>query len=232
MGNNTVSEILKQYANAISSPSNIAIWGESGVGKEYLARMIHERKGKSGPFVLYDCESTYDIQVKIVQMLEKEFKKPGVLEPQTNTLFLRKVELLREELVKHSLSSLEANLEPEQAKELGLICSIEIGEGAIQRFGPLHKLLSNYFEINIRIPPLRERKDEIIPTAYNYIQYSNRENNRKILNITPEAKRLLLTYNWPGNFGELYSELERAVAFTKDLESIKPSCFSQTFFQN
>ena len=86
MNDNTITRILDQLADTVNSPSNIAIWGESGVGKEYLARIIHERKEKSGLFVLYDCESTYDTQVKIVQTLEEEFKKPGVLKPQTNAL--------------------------------------------------------------------------------------------------------------------------------------------------
>ena len=228
MNSNTIIKIFRQFADAVSSPSNVVMRGESGVGKEYLAKTVHRKRTKHGQFILYDCESTYEGQAKIVEVLEHNFSKPVGLETRTDTIFLRRLELLKENLQRDLLANLEANFGHEQIKQLGIICSIESQQGRIGS----PELIDKYFEIDIKVPPLRERKDEIIPTSYNYIQFYNKENNRKISGITPETEKLLLNYNWPGNFDELYSELERAIAFTKDFESIKPSSFSQTFFQN
>src|ERR1700675_4767006 len=75
-----------------------------------------------------------------------------------------------------------------------------------------------YYRLNvvsIEIPPLRERKDDIVPLANTFIRRFSRERKKKIDGLEPEAQKLLMRYNWPGNIRELENAIERAMLLTE-----------------
>ena len=75
-----------------------------------------------------------------------------------------------------------------------------------------------YYRLNvveIHVPPLRERREDIIPLAYHFLRKFSRKYSKKVRGFTEGARRLLLSYHWPGNVRELRNAIERAVLFSE-----------------
>src|SRR5207237_10267873 len=75
-----------------------------------------------------------------------------------------------------------------------------------------------YYRLNvvaIDMPPLRERKDDVVPLAQSFIRKFSGELKKKVDGLEPEAQKLLMRYNWPGNIRELENTIERAILLTE-----------------
>ncbi len=232
------SEAMKKVFQAIDlaakSDINVLIEGESGTGKELVARAIHfNGPKKQAPFVAVNCGAIPE------NLLESELfghekgsftgavaRRIGKFEQaQGGTLFLDEI------------GDLPASL---QVKLLRVLQEREIervgGEGLIPihvRFivathRDLKKLVEEekfredlYFRINvfpIRIPPLRERKDDI-PELLRYFLQKNHPKEYSVT-VDPDALKLLMNYPWPGNIRELENFVERLLLVKKDRRNI------------
>lgn len=227
-------DAFKEIDRAIESALNVILEGESGVGKDYLARLICQRRNWGGEFLLYDCECTLREQTGIVNELTstaffERFRRPI----KRDTIFIRRIDLIEGHLLAQ-LSDFVEELGKRWAfprnelLRLGLIGSLQIGaHEKLPNSIQLNRFLNALFCLKIRVLPLRERKKEIPALVERFISLFNEEQQRSVLGITHDALGLLLQYNWPDNMCELRREIERAATLTKDCRSIKTSELSE-----
>ena len=216
------------------APTNatVLIGGESGVGKDLVARAIHEHSQRAaGPFVKINSTAIPET------LLESELfgyekgafsgavsNKPGKFElADKGTLFLDEigdvpaaiqVKLLRvlqdrefERL--GSTKTLKVDVRLVAATNRDLRAALE--EGTFRE--------DLYYRLNvvaIDIPPLREHKEDIPALAEFFLEKSARESGKMVQGITPQAMKLLMDFHWPGNVRELQNVLERAVTLSSD----------------
>ncbi len=219
-------KVLTQTTQVAPMDTTVLLLGESGTGKEVVARLLHRGSGRrEGPFVALNCAALPE------QLLEAELfgyergaftgatqSKPGQLEQASGgVLFL-------DEVGEMSL--------PAQAKFLRVL-----QEREFQRLGgtrvlrtdtrivaatnrDLQKATANgqfredlFYRLNvfaIRLPPLRERRDDVLPLTQAFLAEFSRSFANPPAGISREARQRLLDYHWPGNVRELRNILERA----------------------
>lgn len=220
----SIQKLIKKLA---SSPTPILITGETGTGKELVARAIHEQsKRNKYPFVAINCSSIPEslFESELFGYEEGSFTgakkggKMGKIElAQGGTLFL-------DELGEMPLSVQPKLLRVLQEYELERVGSTDkvhldirviaatncrlpemIAEGKFRE-----DLFYRIGVINIKLPPLRERKTDIIPISLNYIEKLKVKLETPLKFIDPEVEKLFLGYSWPGNIRELQNVVEYA----------------------
>jgi transcriptional regulator with GAF, ATPase, and Fis domain len=219
-------DVLVQVAKVAPTETTVLLLGESGTGKEVVARAIHRGSPrKDGPFSAINCAALPD------QLLESELfgyekgaftgataAKPGRLEQAAGgVLFLDEVgetspsvqaKLLRvlQEREFQRLGgtrALKADVRIVAASNRDLKQAIQRGEFREDLYYRLH-----VFEI--RLPPLRERPEDILPLTEVFLAEIGPATGRPVPGVSREARELLLAYPWPGNARELRNALERA----------------------
>lgn len=226
-------EMQKQIDLVAPTEYSVIIYGESGSGKEAVARIIHEKSKRAGkPFVAMDCGAIpKDISAGELFGYEKGAftgavnAKPGHFEMANGgTLFLDEVANLPYDVQ----ASLLRVVQERKCRRLGstkdmvldvriLIASNENLMNA-SRAGKFREDLYHRFnEFSIHVPALRERKDDIITMAAHFLNVVNREQSKNVKGFTPKAEHILQEYPWPGNVRELKNVIRRAVLVnTKD----------------
>lgn len=223
----SLTEVKLIAKKAAHSDSNILIYGESGTGKELFARAIHnESRRNSYPFLPINCGAIPD------ELLESELfgyekgaftgafnTKLGKFEvAEKGTIFLDEISEMPYRLQVKLLRVL-------QEKEVCRIGSNKIRKLDVRIISAANKDLQNmikdsrfredlYYRLNIipiYIPPLRERREDIIFLAEHFIKYYSRLLNKDILELSSEVKKIILNYSWPGNVRELQNLIEYAV---------------------
>lgn len=209
------------------SDASVLIMGESGSGKEVVARAIHEQSRRaSGPFHPLNCAAIAQ------NLLESELfgyeqyaftdakkQKRGLLElADGGTLFLDEIG----EMPLDMQAKLLRVLETRSFFRLGGSKEVEINvrilaatnrnlERAMKEGLFRSDLYYRLAVLNITLPPLRERPNDILLFASRFLEEYNRSLGRTVRRIAPEAQQLLLAYSWPGNVRELKNVIERAV---------------------
>ncbi|MBK9375138.1 MAG: sigma 54-interacting transcriptional regulator [Holophagales bacterium] len=206
--------------------STVLLTGESGVGKEVLARVIHERSGRSGgPFVAINGAALPE------NLLESELfghargafsgaasDRPGLFEAANGgTLLLDEigeVPLGLQAKLLRALQEREVRRVGENRNrkiDVRVVAATNRDLARDVETGHFRKDL--YFRlrvIEIPIPPLRERPEDVLPLAKALLVDAARRTGAKVNGFTPEAARLLLRHPWPGNVRELANAVERA----------------------
>ena len=214
----------------------VLIQGESGTGKELVARVIHQKSDrKDKPFVAVNCGAI------VAGLLESELfghvkgaftgaiaDKIGLFKAADGgTIFLDEVAEIAPSLQVKLLRVLqEKKIRPvgdtrELEIDVRVIAATNRDPEEAIKSGALRKdLFYRLNVVSIRMPPLRERKEDI-PLLINYFlnKYEVRSKNR-VISISPEAMDVMLNYHWPGNVRELQNVIERAFALGVD-ETIK-----------
>lgn len=210
------------------SDATVLIKGESGVGKEVIARYIHENSNrkKYGTFVKIDCaalpasllESELFGYEKGSYTNARKEGKQGLFETANKgTLFLDEIGELPFELQSKLLNAIQ----DKEIKRIGGLINLPIDVRIIAATNRnLEHMIEErkfrqdlYYRLNviqINIPPLRERRSDIEPLIYHYIEHFNKIYKAKKY-IVPEGIRLLIDYGWPGNVRELKNIIERLV---------------------
>jgi DNA-binding NtrC family response regulator len=236
---NEANEVYQEISRAVQSDFNVAVEGESGVGKLHFARLIHQGRNRGGEFMVFDCERGMKERAAIVEQLTSpEFLDRLRGPAKRDTVFVRRIDLLEGQLLAQFSDFLEelgndGAFPRSKLLSLGLVGSLLSSEHkSSQNNVQLHKLLDSLFCLRMKILPLRERKDEIPQLVDKFVTLFNREQKRNVSGITRDALGLLLRYNWPDNVRELRTEIERAVTLTGDYQSIKPSALSERLNQS
>ena len=241
IGESSVMQEVFTTINKLSNTdANILILGENGTGKDVIARLIYRCSPRYGkPFVTIDLGSIPE------QLFESELfgfekgaftdakkSKAGRMEVATSgTLFLDEIGNLSLPMQSKLLTAIEKR----QISRLGstqtvpidvrLICATNTDIRQMVEDGNFRQdLLYRINTIEIHIPPLRERGNDIILLADHFLDRYTRKNKEEIHGLTREAKNKLLKYAWPGNVRELQHTIERAVILG-DGSMLKPENF-------
>jgi two-component system response regulator AtoC len=222
-----MKQILHDVEKVAKSQASVFIHGESGTGKEVIAQAIHFKSPRAQkPFIKVNCAAVPET------LVESEFfgHEKGAFTG-ANARRLGRFELahggtlLLDEITEIPLmlqAKLLRAIQEQEFERVGGVKPVkvdvrlistsnrDIKEAIAQKF--LREDL--YYRLNvvpISIPPLRERPEDIIPLAEYFLEKSARENHKERKTLSPEAKKILLNYCWPGNIREMANIIERAV---------------------
>ena len=212
---------------AVTEATTILLDGENGTGKDLIAKTLHYQSMRQAePFIAINCAAIPET------LLESELfgyekgaftdarsQKKGIFElADKGTLFLDEIG----EIPLVLQAKLLRVLEEQSFRRLGGLKDINLNLRFIAatnknlreavRAGAFRQDL--YFRLNviqITIPALRERPEDIIPLSIFFVEHYNRKFKRNIEGVSPDATRLLLAHDWPGNVRELRNAIERAM---------------------
>ncbi len=220
----------------------VFICGESGTGKELIARAIHDRgMRKEGPFVAVNCGAIPD------HLLESELfghargsftgalrDKAGLIEEASRgTFFLDEVgdlslplqakllRLLQEKEIRRIGENRTRSVDARFISATNKNIEAEIERGLFRE--DLYYRLRIF---SIEVPPLRDRKEDIVLLANHFLRRYCSELHRPQVRFSPLALELLLDYSWPGNVRELQNEIQRCLVYSNGDGEIKESHFS------
>jgi len=212
---------------AASEATTILIQGESGTGKDLIAKTIHyESSRQNGPFVAVNCSAIPETLMEAElfghekgAFTDAKQMKKGLFETaHGGTLFLDEIG----ELSPLLQAKLLRVLEDQVIRRIGGVRDMQVDvrviaasnrdlEKAVRENQFRQDLYYRLAIIAIFIPPLRERSDDILPLVDFFIDWYNRKFKKSVRGISPETRRLLLAHNWPGNVRELKNSIERAM---------------------
>lgn len=232
VGDSPASRDLMRQIDLIA-PTNysVILTGESGTGKESIANTIHYKSNRRDqPFIAMDCGSlTKELAGSEFFGHEKGsftgalYTKIGHFElANGGTLFLDEVGNLSYEIQ----AALLRTVQERKVKRIGgtreidldvriIVATNENLHDAIQKGKFREDLYHRFNEFSIHIPPLRERENDILLFAQQFLRMTNKELNRNVEGFSDEVKECLLTYNWPGNVRELKNVIRRATLLTE-----------------
>jgi two-component system, NtrC family, response regulator AtoC len=236
-------EVLDLVVSVAGSDANILIQGENGTGKELIANALHyNSKRAKGPFIKINCAA---IPKDLIESELFGYKKGSFTGAMTDKEGLFEMAeggslLLDEigEMPSYLQTKLLRVLQEREYRPIGsdrivrvdfrLICATNIDLDVALSEGKLREDL--YFRINtitLRVPPLRERTEDI-PLLWEYFRDKyNKRHQRNIKGITGDAMHALMRHRWPGNVRELENVIERGVLISKGNE-IAPSDLPET----
>ncbi len=239
----SMHEVMNAVNRAAPTRANVLITGESGVGKEVIADSIHELSNRSDkPLIKVHCAALPEA------LLESELfgyekgaftgainRKRGRFElAHEGTLFLDEIG----EINQNIQIKLLRVIQEKKFERIGGEQTIEVD---VRIIAATNKDLKKEVEagrfredlyyrlnvVNIHVPPLRERKDDIPMLAQAFLEEFCKENKKKIHGFEPSARALLFSYPWPGNIRELRNVIESAVVMTTHsiitVEDLPPS---------
>ena len=212
----------------------VLIFGESGTGKELYANAIHNESNRAdGPFIAVNCASFQGslLDSELFGYEEGSFTgakregKMGLFEAANKgTIFLDEISEMDLEVQAKLLRTLQEGTirrigsVKETAIDVRVIAATNKNLEDMVRDGMFrHDLFYRIAVFPLMIPPLRERKDDILPLAYNYIE-SFKNSLKKDIILSSEAELMLFNYNWPGNIRELKNSIEFGINMMEDNE--------------
>jgi len=225
-------QMIERIKSVAETSASVLITGESGSGKELVAKLIHEKSNrKDAPLVTVNCASIP------CELFESEFfghvrgafsgavqDRIGRFElADTGTLFLDEVGEIPIDLQ----SKLLRTIQQKSFERVGENITREVD---VRIIAATNRNLENdveqglfredlYYRLSvfpISVPPLRKRKDDIIPLANFFLERAKSEFGKQVGSLTAEQLTMLQEYQWPGNIRELKNVIERAVILSKE----------------
>lgn len=226
-----VKQVFQTVQKIAPTDSTVLITGETGVGKELIAREIHlESQRREHPFIKVNCAAIPET------LLESELfgyekgaftgavtNKPGRFEiAHQGTIFLDEIG----EIPLHLQAKLLGVLQDKAFERLGGVKTIKVDiriitatnqdlQSAVQSGKFRSDLFYRLNVVPIHIPPLRERKDDLIPLVGHFLKKFSEKYRKKTIIVSPEIMATFSNYNWPGNIRELENVLERMVLMSE-----------------
>lgn len=227
-----MQRIFEMITVVSKTDTTVLIQGESGTGKELVAKAIHTHSHRAnGPFVAVNCGAIPEplFESELFGHVRGAFtgasyNRKGLFEEADGgTIFLDEVSE-----IPHSLQvKLLRVLEEKQIRRVGSNETIPIDVRVIAATNKDLKTLVDegkfrddlFYRLNvvmIELPLLKDRPDDILPLAEHFLERFSAKLGKEISEISPEARRMLLSYDWPGNVRELENVIERAVLLSQD----------------
>ena len=232
LGQNPKMQEVYNLVEAISdTDANVLIQGETGTGKELVARAIHYNSSRSSkPFVKVDCAALTETLLESELFGHVRGAFTGATRDRDGrfrtadggTIFLDEIANVPKSLQVKLLRALQdSEFEPVGGDQtikvnVRVIAASNEDLGKLAQEGRFRPDL--YYRINVvrvSLPPLRERRDDIPLLALHFMEKYREKNRRQVKSITPAAMTRLLAYEWPGNVRELENAMERAVILAK-----------------
>ncbi len=225
-----MQQVVAQAQRAASASVSVLITGETGTGKEVLADFIHNSSSRAGkPFVAINCAAIQNT------MLESELfgyeagaftgadkRKIGLMEIADNgILFMDEISSMTVDIQAKLLRAIEEH----SFRRVGGTNLIKVD---VQTIAASNRNLANmirdgqfredlYYRlkvVDLHLPALRDRKDDIPELVGMFIRQNNSQMGVNIIDISPRAMQALIAYDWPGNIRELSNTIERAMLFS------------------
>ncbi|MEO5345671.1 MAG: sigma-54-dependent Fis family transcriptional regulator [Magnetococcus sp. YQC-9] len=221
-------------ANQIAPlPVNVYITGESGSGKEVIARLIHARAGErdTRPFVAVNCSAIPE------SLMESEFfgHEKGAFTGAAASRMGRFEEASGGTLFLDEIAEMPLSIQPRFLRAIQEMEGTRLGSNKVRRYDfrlisasgkDLHAevkagrfredLFFRLFSIDVHLPPLRERREEILPLMMLFFEQVCKRFKKRPRGFSPELVSLFESHPWPGNVRQLEHEVERLVALTPD----------------
>jgi len=224
-----IFELIKTVA---PTGATVLITGESGTGKEVIARAIHNQSQRHNkPFIVTSCAALPE------SLLESELfgyekgsftgaveRRKGKFEAaDKGTLFLDEIGEINANTQVHLLRALEEKKitrvggNEETEVDVRIIAATNTNLRTMTEQGKFREDL--YYRLNVvtvDMPPLRNRREDILPLAEHFLKKYAKDNNRRVRSFSAEVVEFMLNYNWRGNVRELENMVERGVILSKE----------------
>lgn len=230
-----MENMIEQCRQAAKSDSSVMIYGETGTGKELLAQSIHNASRRAnGPFLAINCAAIPENLLEgLLFGTEKGAytgaeRRQGYFEQANNgTLLLdelnsmninlqaKLLRVLQDGMVRRVGGSSEIHVDVRVLSNVNVLPQQAIDENKLRR-----DLFYRLGVVNIAIPPLRERKEDIPLLAKQFIMKCNAKLSRNARDLDPATLDLFQAYDWPGNVRELEHAIEHAINVLPDDESL------------
>ncbi len=237
-----MTEVARNVERIKDSNSTILVTGESGTGKELIARAIHRLSRRSeSEFIPFNCSAVPAELVESMLFGHRRGTFTGAMSDQAG--LIRSAE--NGTLFLDEIGDLPLPLQPKLLRFLQEGEIHTLGERAprkvnVRVIAATHKDLETlvseklfredlYYRIatlTLKVPPLRDRREDIAALISHFISHYARKNERPISGITADAIQILEMYSWPGNIRELSAEIERLVLYAEDDGYIRPENIS------
>ncbi|NNM50976.1 MAG: sigma-54-dependent Fis family transcriptional regulator [Pseudomonadales bacterium] len=227
-----MEEVFTRLRKVAATQSTVLILGESGTGKELVARSLHEQSPRAqGPMISVNCAA---IPETLIESELFGYEKGAFTGAQSNrkglveaadggTLFLDEIGELPLEAQARLLRLL-------QEKEVRRIGATQARKVDVRVVAATHRNLKQlaqeskfredlYYRLNVfevRLPPLRERGDDVLEIAQRLLERNCHKLNCRLMKFSQDALDAILAYNWPGNVRELENAIERAIILSED----------------
>ncbi len=224
-----MAKIINLVKTAAKSESSILISGETGTGKELIAKALHSESGRSGQFLAINCSAITSglLESELFGHKKGAFtgadrEKQGLFSiADGGTLFLDEISDLPLELQPKLLRVLQEG----EIRKVGATRAEKITTRVVAAAGTdLQDAVRNgqfrrdlYYRlavVDVNLPPLRERPEDIVILAEYFLQRLCNREGRPVLHLDSHAKKNLTAYHWPGNVRELENYLEKALIFS------------------
>ncbi|MGW8288399.1 MAG: sigma 54-interacting transcriptional regulator [Desulfobulbales bacterium] len=234
----SMREVLDLVKLVSTTPVNVLLQGENGTGKELIARMIHEgSERRDKPFVAVNCASIPD------NLMESEFfgYEKGAFTGADHSKKGRFEEAEGGTLMLDEIADMPLTIQPKFLRAIQEGEGTRLGSNKLIKYDfriisatnkDLHQeleegrfredLFFRLFSVEIHLPPLRDRREDIVPLALSFLEEISRRFNKKVASFTQELINLFEDFSWPGNVRQLRSEVERLVALTPEGSAIGP----------
>ena len=235
-----IREVFAMINKVAKTDANVLILGENGTGKELIARAIHQRSlRKDNSFVSVDMgaitETLFESELfghKKGAFTDAREDRPGRFELASGgTLFLDEIGNLSMSLQSKLLSALQSRQVTRVGSnqpvpvDIRLICATNMPLTKMVQEGTFRQdLLYRINTVEIQVPPLSDRVEDIPLLAEHYLNHYAKKYHKAVTTIAPEALDKLKRYAWPGNIRELQHAIERAVIMT-DSSSLQETDF-------
>ena len=225
--NKNIKNLLSQVDLVAPTTMSVLLYGESGTGKDLIAKLIHEKsERKDKPYIALDCGAIPETLIESVLFGHEkgsytgaDFKKEGEFKlAHGGTIFLDEITNLPE----NAQSKLLRVLQEKVIHPLGSTKEIPVDVRIIAatNIRPSEALKSKkirmdlFYRLNefmLSLPPLRERKDDIVILSNHFLNEAMVEFGKRVEGISTEALSVLSDYDWPGNVRELKNTIRRAL---------------------
>ncbi len=220
--NENMKKVMKRVKALRENDANVLISGEPGVGKERLARMIHKYSSRRDyPFVKVNCGLITAATFNEVLCGKKGDPpdRPGLFAlAEGGIIFFDHIEKLDSRSQSMLAEILRTAQCPTAAGSAHQQLDVRVISSSRNNIGELvdRKKFNEelFYLVNIMdftLPPLRKRREDIIPLAEYFLEYFSKESGKKFKGFTIEVKKIFNRYDWPGNVRELENVVERAV---------------------
>jgi len=224
-------KLLETVAQVAASEATVLINGESGTGKELIAGAIHfNSPRKDGPFVKINCAAITETLLESELFGHEKGAFTGA-DKRKDGRFVQahKGSLFLDEVSEMTLAMQVKLLRVLQEREITRVGGDGVVKVDVRVIGATNRNLMNMIKedsfredlfyrlnvISLDIPPLRERRDDIVLLVQHFLQDFSAKNRKQIKGFTPKAIDCLIRYDWPGNVRELMNAVERAVVLAK-----------------
>ncbi|MEK6729240.1 MAG: sigma-54 dependent transcriptional regulator, partial [Planctomycetota bacterium] len=225
-------KVLDMVSRVAFSSATVLITGESGTGKELVARAIHfSGNRKDGKFVAINCATLSEnlLESELFGHVKGAFTgavkdKKGLFEDADGgALFMDEIGDIPKSVQAKMLRVLQEgefmSLGDTVTKKVDVRIIAATNQDLLQRVQDKDFREDLYYRlnvINITVPPLRERKEDIPLLVKHFIGKYNKKENKQIKGVSPEIEKEFYHYNWPGNVRELENVIERAITLTNE----------------